>query len=831
MKVQVIDVRISGRTAYLTLDDETFLKLDKLTRFHPPGYKYTPEYRLWVACQEDPDVEEGAGWDGYRHFLTPTGRLPLQLFRTRRVELERKAEIKFNITDEDVKPVFFKALGDSSDRKYQNDCVNKMLLASAHGGGLILNATGCLVGSTYIDCPRDLEKYPHGIPIKELIGKKPWVYSFDMEAQRVVLARASSVSRTGKRKPVYKVTFKIKGHRSRNGGRKIEFLDHVIGTADHPFLLRKSKRIRSTNSGHSYEGHEYRQLLDLQHGDRVMPLFRTFEEGYASLNLNNGSQELEHRFILGERFGRRSPAEAHGHHNNEQHLDNSVSNLEWKKPSKHHADHATKRNLERTFGWQARGEHPKGMLGKHQTDNQRKAVTAWADKEWERKSKTEKWRRKEVLTTFYCKLGWSCSDISAKFEVSVSKVIHALKRNGLYAPNNHIVEKVEFYGYEDVYDMTVPEHHNFVANGVFVHNTGKTYIGALYFSFLEGNAVFIVDEKALMRQAQKELADGLGEEVGIIGDSTFAPKRITVATVQSLYKHHEKPHFRKWRRDIDVTFVDELHKALNHRHFAVVRSIPAGAVFGLTATLSAAKRHIRMQAHALCGGVVFAYPLVQGVKEGFLTKGRVIQVEHRQYSPKQKSLIGYNMDYEELIVDSDSRNRLIYQLVKKCLKEDRYVAVLVERVKHLKILSEMFHKIPHQVVFGKVKGTDRLQVVKNFERDEFRLILANVVFTKGIDIKRLDGIINGAAKKSPDDALQAYGRGVRLHKDKRLLLYYDIRDTGNRFEEAAEDRKKAFEKAGIEVRVRKDENYTPEPKQQGSLFSNLVLEMQKRKTA
>lgn len=505
MKKQVIDVRISGKTAYLTLDDETFETLDKLLRFHPPGYKYTPEYRLWVACQNDPDVEEGAGWDGYRHFLTPTGRLPVQLFRSRRNKLEQEANIKFNVTDEDVKPIFFKALGKVSNRDYQNDCVLEMCRATEQGGGLILNATG----------------------------------------------------------------------------------------------------------------------------------------------------------------------------------------------------------------------------------------------------------------------------------------------------------------------------------------TGKTYIGALYFSFLDGNAVFVVDEIGLMRQAQKELASGLGEEVGIIGDSIFEPKRITVATVQSLHKHSDKAHFRRWRRDVDVVFVDELHKALNRRHFAVVRSIPAGAVFGLTATLRLTQRHVRMQANALCGRVVFSYPLVQGVKEGFLTKGRVIQVEHQQYSEKQKSLIGYNLDYEDLIVESESRNRLIYQLVKKCLKKDRYVAVLVERVKHLKILSEMFHKIPHQVVFGKVKGVDRLDAVKDFEHDEFRLILANVVFTKGIDIKRLDAIVDGAAKRSPDDALQKFGRGVRKHKDKTLLLYYDIRDTGNRFEEAADERKKAFEKVGIEVRVRKDDNYKPEPKQQ-SLFLTAIQETQaslRKKTA
>ena len=41
---------------------------------------------------------------------------------------------------------------------------------------------------------------------------------------------------------------------------------------------------------------------------------------------------------------------------------------------------------------------------------------------------------------------------------------------------NHRVLSVEPAGYEDVFDMEVPEHHNFVANGVVVHNSGKSSI-------------------------------------------------------------------------------------------------------------------------------------------------------------------------------------------------------------------------------------------------------------------------------------------------------------------------------------------------------------------
>ena len=487
MKIPIINVSIEGKSATLGLDEETYQALEPLFRYHPPGYQYSPKFKLYKQIiDEGLDIDEfdpASYWDGWVRMLKENGWCPAQLFRASQSMVEKKVPCKFKIINEDCKPVLFKALGKESDRSYQNECVDKMLVASAHGGGLILAATG----------------------------------------------------------------------------------------------------------------------------------------------------------------------------------------------------------------------------------------------------------------------------------------------------------------------------------------SGKTYTLAVYFSYLEGNAVFIVDELALMKQAQAEIEKGLNEPIGIIGNSRFEPRRVTVATVQSLYKHSRRADFRKWRDGIDVVVVDELHKALNRRHFSVVRGIPAGAVFGLTATLRLGKRHTRMQAFALCGPVVFQYPIEQGTQEGFLTRGRVIQVEHRQNQKKQNfryqhwgtQLRSYTNDYTKLIVDSDSRNDLIADIVRQLLAKDKYVVVLVERIHHLKTLSDMFRKIPHRVIFGKVKGEERLNAVREFEHDDFRLMLANVVFNKGIDIKRLDAIVNGAAKRNPDDALQAYGRGVRLHKDKKMLLYYDIKDVGNRFEAAANERKRAFEKAGIEVRIRK----------------------------
>jgi RecA/RadA recombinase len=253
--------------------------------------------------------------------------------------------------------------------------------------GRMIEVSGweCLAGETLIDCPRDLDRFPKGIPIKNLVGTKPWVYGFDQKLGRIVLRQASCVWKVGKR-PVYKVTFQVPKNSVRIYGKQPEF---IIATASHPFMLRERSTSRSKySSAYDWESQGYRKLSDLKPGDRIMPFFRKLTNGHSVIHLNNGENFSEHRFILSEIYGDRPTDEWDGHHKDENDHNHSVDNLEWKTCFDHLSYHATKRNLE-------------GRSGK--------------------------------------------------------------------------VKKVEFYGYEDVYDMTVPGIDNFVANGVVVHNSqGKS---------------------------------------------------------------------------------------------------------------------------------------------------------------------------------------------------------------------------------------------------------------------------------------------------------------------------------------------------------------------
>lgn len=181
----------------------------------------------------------------------------------------------------------------------------------------------------------------------------------------------------------------------------------------------------------------------------------------------------------------------------------------------------------------------------------------------------------------------------------------------------------------------------------------------------------------------------------------------------------------------------------------------------------------------------------------------------------------YNDQVRDNIVDNNQRNSIVSRLARYCVKrKDKYVIILVSRIQHVKNLSERLEDVPHKLVYGEKQVSDRQKSTRKFEKGKIRLIIANQVFKKGVNIKRVDVIIDAAAMKSKNDAIQKFGRGVRKHEDKEGLMYFDIADVdpapiqvkkkvqGKRvwrtkrhsFDMAARQRNRAFKQVSLPVR-------------------------------
>lgn len=306
---------------------------------------------------------------------------------------------------------------------------------------LYIAPKNCLVGETLIDCPRDLVKYPLGIPIADLVGKQFLTYSWDFEQNCPCLSRVSDVWRVGAER-VYRVRLSA-GLRERapnrlGGVRPARFLPplELVGTYNHPVLLSNGR---------------WSMLGELRPGDSLKSMYRRAtgrpESSGTMLSWTGarpGDLVAEHRFVCAQvngpgRSGVWGPGAWGGsdvaHHVDGNRLNHSPDNLRWLESSEHASHHLSERNREGSAGWQKSGVHPCGMLGKTHTKDVR-----------ERISRTS----------------------------SVRAAGRNRDASGRFGPNHEVVS-VEYLGVRDVYDMSVERTNNFVANGVFVHNSGKSW--------------------------------------------------------------------------------------------------------------------------------------------------------------------------------------------------------------------------------------------------------------------------------------------------------------------------------------------------------------------
>lgn len=212
--------------------------------------------------------------------------------------------------------------------EFRNGSIVEILIGTITG-------VNCLHGDTLIECARDVEKYPDGIPIKDLVDKEVVVPTIHEETGEVQYRKAKGLY-SGRARCV-KVTVKSKDVTGQDK------LDEIICTPEHPFLM--------------LESHKYRKAYTLRPGDRLVP----FDSPYVrDVEINGDSRftkerrillpqswdksdvvfRAEHREIAKAVFGRDAvTTDVVVHHKDGRRLNNDPSNLEILDALTHHKLH------------------------------------------------------------------------------------------------------------------------------------------------------------------------------------------------------------------------------------------------------------------------------------------------------------------------------------------------------------------------------------------------------------------------------------------------------------------------------------------------------------
>lgn len=309
--------------------------------------------------------------------------------------------------------------------------------------------------------------------------------------------------------------------------------------------------------------------------------------------------------------------------------------------------------------------------------------------------------------------------------------------------------------------------------------SGKTLMTACMVDFLHKKTLYIVDRRNLAHQTLKEFQKVTKMSVGILGDGLDNVSDITIAMIQTLKNRYKDRKFQKYLESIDLIVIDECHKISKGMYHKVLVKCPAYFRVGLSGTPLIRGDMGDLFLIADTGEVLSESNRQELEEAGHLAKPKVYI-----FPVTQPSGIGHSFKraYSELIVYNDIRNGMIIEAVKKLLKKDCNILILVSLLDHGNILKQMLKKakIPSVYVHGKATSEER-KVALDSIGIKRKVIIASRIFDEGMDKSNLNALVMAGAGASSTKTIQRVGRVARPKPGENVCYVVDFVDRNNAY--------------------------------------------------
>lgn len=199
----------------------------------------------------------------------------------------------------------------------------------------------------------------------------------------------------------------------------------------------------------------------------------------------------------------------------------------------------------------------------------------------------------------------------------------------------------------------------------------------------------------------------------------------------------------------DVLVIDEAHHAVANTYTDIVERVCPRIVLGMTAT---PMRGDRVALDSVFDGVFYEKPIVDCIREGWLARPRVRQIQTGlDFDEVRVSMGDYQPGQLSAILNNHSTNHLVAGVVAECPKPCMVFAV---DVGHAEALADL---IPNSVcITGETQDREELVGAGGFDT-----IVNVAVYTEGVDIPGLMSIVLARPTMSPGLYMQMVGRGLR----------------------------------------------------------------------
>lgn len=335
--------------------------------------------------------------------------------------------------------------------------------------------------------------------------------------------------------------------------------------------------------------------------------------------------------------------------------------------------------------------------------------------------------------------------------------------------------------------------------------TGKTEVALALMAQESVSTLVVAPVRDLMYQWHRRIEQSLGYDAGVIGDSLFRVKPVSVTTYESACIHMER-----LGNQFGMIVFDECHHLPGHVRRDAARMSAATRRLGLTATPHRSDgRHIDLD--ALIGPLVYELPLAQ-VRGQTLADYEVVRIpihltpsEQARYDRLSREVREYmharrqadpHFSWEQLCADvaktPESRRALRSYFAKKAI-EDR----AAEKLRVLEDLFRLHVGEPCLVFAGSnamardvsrrflipcllnhCRKQERAEVLRGLEEGVYPALVANQVLDEGVDLPAVKVAVVIGGSSSARQAQQRLGRILRRSGGMRAVLYEVVcRDT------------------------------------------------------
>lgn len=337
----------------------------------------------------------------------------------------------------------------------------------------------------------------------------------------------------------------------------------------------------------------------------------------------------------------------------------------------------------------------------------------------------------------------------------------------------------------------------------------------------------LVDRINLVDQWINRIEQHIGiprEYIGRIGEGTWSEGRITVATVQTLYRRRQELEDAGWFDLFDAVILDESHHVTAETFMALIQKFRARYRFGMSATpdktgifdlaLNAlGEVFFETTQEELRGMGILVEPHVEVVPTQFdftywgdhkaTKKGDCDKPGCKLTTPHHKHRNNYAQLKQALVSDL-GRNQLILDTIADNFGHTQLI--VTDQTTQIENLLDLIPRDewPMERVFtltGKDKGKKRQQIIDLIENGEEAIIFSTIA-GEALDIPVIDRVHLPFPGRNPRKTEQNIGRGTRVHDGKIDSIIFDYVDPvpvlGRQF---LERRWKCYDPLGLKVNV------------------------------